>query len=67
VNATSRAKPLRAQISVSFDQDDYKALADFCNKRGESLGAFIRFATLQRAASLGLFSAERKKVFGGQT
>ena len=61
-----RAKPLRGQISVSFDPDDLKALEDFCEKRGETVGAFIRFATLQRAAALGLFSPERRKVFGGQ-
>jgi hypothetical protein len=60
----SRGKPLRAQISVSFDSADLKALADLCEKRGESLGSFIRFAALQRAASLGLFSPERRKGFG---
>ena len=42
---------MRSQVSVAFDPDDYKQLTDLCNKRGESLGAFIRFATLQRAAN----------------
>jgi hypothetical protein len=63
----TKAKPMRSQVSVAFDPDDYKQLTDLCNKRGESLGAFIRFATLQRAANLGLFSPERKKAFGGQS
>jgi hypothetical protein len=53
---------LSSQFSQYFTPEDYDALVDFCRKRGESLGAFIRFATLQRAASLGLFSAERRKA-----
>jgi hypothetical protein len=58
----SRTKPLRGQTSVSFDPDDLEILKTLCERRGESLGAFIRFATLQRAANLSLFSPERKKA-----
>jgi hypothetical protein len=59
-----RDHPKTDSITVKISKEDLQVLERVCQDRGESVGAFVRMATLKELAALGAFDASRAKSLG---
>ena len=55
------AASLSEQISVAFSREDMEALQQYCKAADESVGSFVRRATLEKLAAAGVFQEDKAR------